>query len=69
MFDIIHKFNVVLCFKQRSNNINELMSTRQQSVDSGVQPQHGAPLQPHDNGVQTHDVATHEAHDDNMVVY
>lgn len=51
-------------------------TTGQQSIDSGVQPKHGAAMQPHDsgvqshdNGVQLHDVATYEAHDGNMVVY
>jgi hypothetical protein len=44
MFDIIHNFNVLLCFNQGRNTINETISTGQQSVDSAVWPKdHGAP--------------------------
>ena len=81
MFDIVHKFNMLLCFKKGSNNITEPMNTNgKQSIDNGVQPQHGARMQPvesgeeshdsgvqsHDSGLQPHDVATHEAYDGNF---
>ena len=50
--------------------MNEPMTTAHPSSDSGViQPQHGAPMQPHDCGVQPHEVAAHDAHNNHMVVY
>jgi hypothetical protein len=70
MFDIVHNFNVLLCFNQGSNTINETISTGQQSVDSAARPEdHGAPQQPHPSGVQPQDVPVTEAHDGKMVVY
>ena len=52
MFDIVHKFNMFLCLKQGINNINEPMNTSgKPSIDSGVQPQHDAPVLPHNSGV------------------
>jgi hypothetical protein len=69
MFDIVHKFNVLLCFNQGSNTINEPISTGEQCIDSAVSPQHGALEKPHSSGVHPHDVPTTEAHDGNMVVY
>lgn len=69
MLDIIHKFNMLPCFEQGSNNINDPMNNSgQYSIDSGVQA-HDSGLQSHDSGVHPHDVTTHEAHDSDMVVY
>jgi hypothetical protein len=70
MFDIVHNFNVLLCFNQGSININKNISTGQQCIDSAVRPKdHGAPEQPHPSGVQPHDVPMTEAHDGKMDIY
>jgi len=63
MFDIIHNFNVLFCFNQQINTINENISNGQQCVDSAVRPEdHGAPEHPHN-------VTVTEVHNDKMVVY
>ena len=70
MFDIIHNFNILLCFNQGRNTINKTISTGQQRVDSAAQLEdHGAPQHPHPSGVYPKDVPVTEAHDGNMVVY
>lgn len=61
MFDIIQKFNVLLYCKQGSNNINK------QFVDSGVQREHGSLMQPHESGVQPHDITLDESY--GMIVH
>ena len=65
MFDIyiIHKFNVLICFNQGSNTINEPISIGEKCVDSGVPPHNGSPVQPQFTGMQPHDGATTKAHD------
>jgi hypothetical protein len=69
MFDIIHKFNVLLCFNHGRNTINEPIHTKYQCIDNEVLTQHGAPEYPHSSGMQPHNVPTTVAHNGNMVVY
>jgi len=69
MFDIVHKYNVLLCCNQGRNTINEAIPTEYQCIDSASSPQHGAPEHPHSNGMQHHSVPTTETYDGNMVVY
>ena len=66
MCDIVYNFNVLICFNQGSNTINETISTRKQSVDSAAWLEdHGAPQKPHPSGVQPQDVHVAKAHDGN----
>ena len=51
MFDIVHKFNVLLCFNKGSINISDPISFGETYVDGGVLPQNGSPMKPHTSGV------------------
>jgi hypothetical protein len=61
MFDIVHKFNVLLCFNQGRNTTNESIHTEDHCIDNAVSPQHGSPE-------HSHGVPTTEAHDGYIVL-